>query len=327
MRPAPTIGLVGSGGIAQAHAGAWHELGVPLSVHSPDDNVAAFCAEHEADNVETLADLLARVDVVDVCAPTHVHAEIVALAAAAGCDIVCEKPLARTNAEAESALAACRAAGVALYPCQVVRFFPEYVAAKRAVDAGRIGTPAVLRFLRKGAKPLKPWFSDLSKSGGLVVDQMIHDFDYARWIAGDVATVFAKIIELPNDLTSAFAILTHRNGALSHVQGAWGHRDTVFETAFTLSGSAGQLRFSSRDRTALRWDLPAASADGGSLLPDFDASHSPFAAQLDEFLTAIAGGPTPRVSAEDGIAALQIALAAAESAATNRAVTLSWSGS
>jgi predicted dehydrogenase len=322
MRFAPTIGLVGSGGIAQAHAAAWRLLGIPLHVFSPDDNVAAFCAEHNATNVETLAELLTQVDVVDVCAPTPDHAAIVTQAAAAGRDIVCEKPLARTNAEAESALDACRTAGVALYPCQVVRFFPEYVAAKRSVDAGRIGAPAVLRFARKGAKPLKPWFSDLSKSGGLVVDQMIHDFDYARWVAGDVATVFAKIIEFPNDLTSAYAILTHHTGALSHVQGAWGHRNTVFETAFTISGSAGQLRFSSRERAALRWDLPTGGADGGTLLPDFDATHSPFATQLQEFLTAIAGGPAPRVTAEDGLAALQIALAAAESAATNRAVNL-----
>jgi predicted dehydrogenase len=322
MNGKPTIGLIGSGGIARAHVASWKQLGTPVRVYSTDANVAAFCAEHATTKVDTLAELLASVDVVDVCAPTHVHAEIVTLAAAAGRDIVCEKPLARTVSQAESALAACRDAGVTLYPCQVVRYFPEYVAAKLAVDTGQIGTPAVLRLLRKGAKPVQSWFSDTVKSGGLIVDQMIHDFDYARWVAGDVATVFAKIVEFPNGLTSAYAILTHRNGALSHVQGSWAHRDTVFETAFTLTGSTGQVSFASRERQEARWNLADARPGGGTLLPEFDESNSPFTTQLGEFLTAINGGPQPRVSADDGLAALQIALAAAESAATNRAVRL-----
>jgi predicted dehydrogenase len=318
----PVVGLVGTGGIAVEHAASWRQLGVPVRVYSPDQNVDAFCAEQQMTKVDTLKHLLALVDVVDICAPTDVHADIIALAAAAGRDVICEKPLARTRQDAEAALAACWRAGVALHPCQVVRYFPEYVAAKQAIENGRIGVPAVLRFLRKGARPTKPWFADWSRSGGILVDQMIHDFDYARWVAGDVATVFAKVVEFPDDLWSAYAILTHRDGVLSHVQGRWGDSSTVFETAFTLSGSAGQLRFASREQGAVRWHLPTTPGGSGALLPEIDELNSPFTTQLGEFIAASCGGPPPRVGPEDGLAALNISLAAAESAATGRAVNL-----
>jgi predicted dehydrogenase len=322
MNVNPIVGLVGSGAIARTHVASWRQLDVPLRIYSPDTNLSAFCAEHKIVKADTLDELIASVDIVDVCAPTHVHAEIVTRAAAARRHVVCEKPLTLTLADARAVQAACQKADVTLFPCQVVRYFPEYIAAKRAVDAGRIGTPAVLRLLRKGAKPTSPWFSEPSLSGGLVVDQMIHDFDYARWVAGDVARVFAKVVDFPGNFTSAYAILTHRSGALTHVQGTWGHPKTVFETAFTLSGSAGQLRFTSRDRSPLRWDLTVNEEEGGTLLPQFDEANSPFTAQLGEFISAIKGGPPPRVTAADGIAALQIALAAVESAATNRAISI-----
>ena len=77
----------------------------------------------------------------------------------------------------------------------VVRFFPEYAAAQREVDAGRLGDVAVMRLKRNVFRPRKAqdnWFLDYEKSGGMILDLMIHDFDYARWIAGEVISVFAK---------------------------------------------------------------------------------------------------------------------------------------
>jgi myo-inositol 2-dehydrogenase/D-chiro-inositol 1-dehydrogenase len=315
------VGVVGSGGIADPHVSAWLAMGAQVSVYSPDPNVAQFAARHGLTRVGSLEDLLSGVEVVDVCAPTYAHAEIVASAAAAGRDIVCEKPLALTHTDGAAMIEACGRAGIGLYPCQVVRYFPEYVAAKAAVDAGRIGQPAVLRLSRRGAKPVRPWFSDPVLSGGLVVDQMIHDFDYARWVAGDVHTVYAKVVGHGDGLATGYAILTHETGAITHVRGGWGPPHTVFETSFTLSGSHGQLRHSSSDRRALRWDAPAMDDAGGGLLPEIDETNSPFAAELVEFAAAITTGVQPRVTAEDGLAALDIALAAAASAASGQPVS------
>ena len=141
------------------------------------------------------AALLNDVDVIDICTPTHLHHEMVLQAAAAGKHIICEKPLARTVTQAQEMIRVCRNAGVRLFVAHVVRFFPEYALAKAQVQAGKVGKPAVVRLSRGSYRPKKPsgnWFLDIEKSGGMMLDLMIHDFDYARWISGEVESVFAK---------------------------------------------------------------------------------------------------------------------------------------
>ncbi len=128
----------------------------------------------------------------------------------AGKHILCEKPLGRTLAQAQEMTAACEAAGVKLMVAHVVRFFPDYAQARRRVMAGEIGRPAVIRLSRESFQPKKAadnWFVDDAKSGGMVLDLMIHDLDYARWVAGPVTQVFAK-----STGTHALAILTHAAG-------------------------------------------------------------------------------------------------------------------
>ncbi len=315
------VGVVGAGGIAPSHLAAWRRLGAAIAIYSIDDRAPALAAAHQATVCESFDDLLARADVVDVCTPTDVHDEIVIAAARAGRQVICEKPLARTHAKAAAMIEACRSAGVALYPGQVVRFFPEYAAAKQAVHDGVIGTPAVLRFSRRGAGPSRAWFHDVDRSGGIIVDQMIHDIDFARWIAGDVARVFARVTGGAPEPTTAYAVLTHESGVLTHITGAWGHPRTVFRTGFSLSGSRGLLQHDSTGRPALTWDLAEPDQQGGGLLPDDAFTESPFLTELREFATALTGGPPPRVGAEDGLAALDIALAGLESARTGRAVS------
>ena len=315
-----TVGVVGAGGIADPHTAAWRALGAEITIFSIDGNAPNLAQRYGAKAVDSLDQLIAGSEVVDVCTPTPVHAEIAIAAANAGRHVVCEKPLARTHAQGAAIIEAAANAGRQLYPGQVVRFFPEYAAAKQAVEDGRIGTPAVLRMSRRGAAPRMEWFHDEEASGGIIVDQMIHDLDFARWIAGDVVRVFARVTGGGDQPTNAYVILTHENGALSHVSGGWGHPDTVFRTSFSLAGSTGLLQHDSVQNPPLRWDLAGGSGGGGTLLPAMDFAESPFLTELREFATAFAGGPTPRVSAADGLAALDIGLAALESAHTGRAV-------
>lgn len=315
------VGVVGAGGIAPSHLAAWKHLGARLSIFSIDDRAPEVAARFGATVCESLDDLLETADTIDVCTPTFAHHEIVLAAARAGRDVVCEKPLARTHDQAVAMIDACRSAGVRLYPGQVVRFFPEYAAAKQAVDGGTIGTPAVLRFSRRGAAPSREWFHDTERSGGIIVDQMIHDIDYARWVAGEVERVFARVTGGGDQPTTAYVVLTHDSGTLTHITGAWGHPATVFRTNFSLSGSSGLLEHNSTGRPALSWDLADAGPQGGGLLPADAFTESPFLIEIREFAAALAGGPAPRVTAEDGLAALDIALAALESAQTGRAVS------
>ncbi len=326
------VGIIGAGFMGTTHAAAWTETPATLVgvVAENLDAAAGLARQYGARAYPDLQAILPEVDVVDICTPTHLHHEMVLAAAAAGKQVICEKPLARTVAQGEAMIAACRHAGVTLLVAHVVRFFPEYALAKALVDAGQIGRPGVLRLTRGSFRPKKPlgnWFLDVEKSGGLLLDLMIHDFDYARWVAGEVASVFARSIgsstpDAPVDY--GLAILRHQSGALSHITGAWAYPPPTFRTGLEIAGDGGLIEFYSADSAPIELLLHAGPAgdtpDVG--LPASPVHESPYTTQIKEFYAALAEGAPVRVTAEDGLAALRIALAAAESARTGRAVLL-----
>ncbi|MFE6968103.1 Gfo/Idh/MocA family protein [Isoptericola sp. NPDC057653] len=319
--PTLTVGLVGAGGIARAHAPAWRALGADLVVHSVA-GASELAAAHGGRAAATLDELLDTVDVVDVVTPTPTHLDVAAAALAAGRHVLCEKPLARTSADAVAMLDAARAADRQLYPGHVVRFFPEYALMRGAVQDGEIGRPAVLRFARGGMFPVwSPWFADDAASGGVVLDLMIHDIDVARWVAGEVTSVFATRRSLEEDgrpHTLAHVVLTHAGGAITHVRGLWGAPHTTFRTSFHVAGDAGVLRFDSAEARGVRSDLPPVPT-GGQDRPAPAAGESPYLTEIREFARAFAASPTalapddprtPRVSAVDGVVAVELADAA-----------------
>lgn len=320
-----TVGLIGAGGIANAHLPALLALGIDVVVFSLDGQAPALVERHGGGRVaDSLDVVLSQVDAVDVCTPTFTHREIVLQAAAAGRDIVCEKPLALTTEAASEMIDACAEAGVQLYPAHVVRFFPEYRAMQQAVAEGAVGDVAVQRFTRLGSRPLGSWFADVSLSGGIAMDQMIHDFDFARWTAGEVVSVRAVQASTGDPLDTSTVIsvhaqLTHTSGAISFVSGTWAAQGSAFETSFEVAGSDGLLQHDSRNNPALRLNTGAEDPVGG-LLPETSFTESPYQSELREFLAAFASGSIPRVSAEDGVAAIAIASAVNESLASGEAV-------
>ncbi|PGH46724.1 dehydrogenase [Streptomyces sp. Ru87] len=329
--PDMDIGLIGAGGIARAHLPAWVELGARVTVFSTDDNAGKLAERYGAHGVvaaRSLDELLARSTAVDICTPTHTHREIALTAIRAGKHVVCEKPLALSVEHAREMAEAAEAAGVVLFPAHVVRWFPEYAALAEAVRDGAVGEPAVLRFTRTGAYPVwAPWFADAALSGGILLDQMVHDFDFAQLLAGPVVRVHAQArghLEAPaveGCVAASTAVLTHASGAVSHVHGVWGLPDSAFRTTFRVAGRDGVLHHDSAQTKAFRVVAQGERARGEGI-PATDLAESPFVAELRDFAAAVTGGGTPRVTARDGLEAVRIAVAAAESARTGRAVEL-----
>ncbi|MGN6409111.1 MAG: Gfo/Idh/MocA family protein [Curtobacterium sp.] len=319
-RPRRRIGLVGAGGIAVAHVPGLLRLG-DLVVHSHDgapELAAAFSDEAARAGstitvADSLDDLLAAVDVVDVVVPTPAHAAVVRAALAAGRHVVSEKPLARTDADADDLVARAADAGLQLYPAHVVRWFPAYRRLHEAVTTGLLGDLAVLRFSRSGAFPTRvAWFGDRAQSGGIVMDQMIHDLDIARWVAGPVTRVSAVTVRAGDDehpVEAAHVLLTHASGAISHVAGLWGPQHLAFSTEYSVTGTLGSLSHSSLAEEDTRADLATPTAVDG-FLPPVDPAEDPYALELADFVAAFDGGPLPRVSAADGAVAVHIANAA-----------------
>lgn len=328
------IGLLGAGGIARAHLPGWLELGARVGVHTQDgsaDKLAGEYAErgHDVTAVPDLDELLATCRAVDICTPTPTHKDLALAAIAAGRHVVCEKPLALSVRDAEEIATAADAAGVRLHPAHVVRYFPAYAAMRAAVARGELGELAVLRFTRGGARPQwAPWFGDPDQSGGVIMDLMVHDIDIARWVAGDVVRVHARVrgseraTGAPADVVTATAVLTHASGAISHLSGLWGLPDQRFRTTFRVAGADGLLCHDSTAVPGFRITAQGVRAANEGI-PSSPLTESPYLTELRDFAAAWDDPTaTPRVSAHDGIAAVRIARAAVESSRTGHAVEL-----
>jgi predicted dehydrogenase len=325
------VGIIGVGFMGSTHAAGWAETDaqiVGFLAETPQE-AQPLAEQYGAPVYTDLGALLEDSDVIDICTPTHLHHPVAMQAAAAGKHIVCEKPLARSLDQARQMLVACKSAGVQLLVAHVVRFFPEYALAKAAVQDGQIGKPGVLRLSRGSFRPKKPagnWFLDEAKSGGILLDLMIHDFDYARWIAGEVESVFAQKVTTQHPGASidyGLAILKHTSGALSHIAGAWAYPPPTFRTHIELAGDGGLIEFDSADTAPILNLIARPSAGAPDVgLPSSPTSESPYTTQIKEFYRVLSGGGPLRVTAEDGLAAVQIALAAIQSAATGQAVAL-----
>ena len=193
------IGVIGTGFAGSTHARA--------AIGLPDVRLVAIAAETVAEAEPLAAELGARiapdalslcasddVDLVVVASPTYRHAEHVIAAAQAGKHVFCEKPIARTLDDARTMVRACGEAGVQLAIGHVVRFFPEYRRAKELLDSGALGR-AALATLTRGTVSVgaaRAWYLDPAKSGGVVLDLMLHDLDVIRWWFGEPARVYGK---------------------------------------------------------------------------------------------------------------------------------------
>lgn len=320
------IGIVGMGFMGTTHLAGWQATPVKeVGVYSQKYREALPSTVKQYDTLEAL---LENVDVVDVCTPTHTHHEIVLQAAAAGKHILCEKPLARTVQQAQEMIAACEAANVTLLVGHVVRFFPEYATARQTVVSGEIGDVAVIRLTRASFKPGAPdsWFHDPAKSGGMMLDLMIHDFDYARWVGGDVERVFAKntLHRFPDaDGDYSVVMLRHKNGALSNIEGGWAYPKPMFRTALEIAGSQGLIEHPYGSSIPLGVHLKKPDTDSPDIaVPLSPLAEDPYVTEIKHFYRVLAEGAAPRVTAHDGLEALKIAIAAMQSAETGKPVRI-----
>ncbi len=293
------VGIVGAGGIAPPHLSGWLALGAEVLLLRRG-GAAELAAAHGLAVIDDLDALLDRVDVVDILTPTPTHAGIALAAIARGRDVVCEKPLAVTAAEATGMADAATAAGIRLFPAHVVRYFDDYARAKEQADAGAVGDLVELRFRRTVAAPAAEWFFDADAGGGLIRDLMIHDLDQALWFAGPVVEVSAAQDRGGVPPLTADVVLTHASGAVSRVRAEWLEPGTPFRSTADITGSRG----------ALHVDTAAPAS------PPSD----PYRAQLADFAAALASGAPARVSPQDGIAAVALVDAACASLAAGAPV-------
>lgn len=207
------VAMIGGGFMGKAHALAyaampmffWPAPAIPRRKVLVDVNaeMAANAAERLGFD-ESSADwrsIVTRddIDVVDIVTPNDSHAELAIAALKAGKHVICEKPLARTGAEARTMADVAREAGVIHMVAFNYRRTPAIAFAKKLIDEGRIGTILNFRgtYLQDwSADPNGPlsWRFQKSIAGsGTVGDIGTHVVDFARYLVGEISAVNAMV--------------------------------------------------------------------------------------------------------------------------------------
>ncbi|HET6521138.1 MAG TPA: Gfo/Idh/MocA family oxidoreductase, partial [Geminicoccaceae bacterium] len=282
-----------------------------------------------------LGDLLAACDAVAVCSATAHHAGLIERAAAAGCHVLCEKPLATTLADCDRIEAAVRGAGVTFMQSFPKRFDPVNHELRRIVQGGEIGRVVFARVRHGHLYGLGPghgmdWAEDPELAGGgALLDEGVHGADFIRWMFGEPESVVAMVshVALARPLENlGVAVFRYPDGLLvelaaSTTFAAGDNSVEVFGTkgAAVLSG----VDLASRDVTEGGF-LKVCRLDGGPrrwevspMVPRFKTGgfHQQNALR---FLEALSAGAPPPNTLEDGRRALEMVLAAYRSARSGR---------
>lgn len=351
MKRTVKIGLIGTGEIGRVHAEAWSRIdGTELSIAAliQPEAEERFSEQYGARLYPSLETLLAdeAIAAVDICLPNDLHCQYTLKAFEAGKHVFCEKPIALSLEEADAMIEASRRAGRFLMIGHVLRFWPEYVKAKEAIDAGEVGEPLAMSARRMvsllaGTQGDRGWRHDARRSGGAVLDMQVHDLDTFCWFLDDrPISVYSRGLRSPDGaLSHVFTHLEFPRDRQAFVEASFMMQGNPIDIFFRVLGSRRSLEYTFSPETFALHDLDTRRQSGSeaSLLlyewkktpraiytPRSDSFGVAMRDQLDYFVTCISSGRPPRIgTGAQARQALEIALASKLSCETAKPVT--WS--
>jgi scyllo-inositol 2-dehydrogenase (NAD+) len=320
------VGVLGVGEMGKRHAENLRRL-VPearlVAIADASAERARVVAEElEVENwYSSLDAMLERkdLDAVLIATPDKFHAQAVQTAVRAGKDVLCEKPLALNLADARAAIDTVAKSGRRLQVGFMRRYDLAYAAAMKRIAAGEIGVPVIFKSLGrdKEAGPIAAYESRIN--GMLFYTNTIHDFDLARWMMQDevsavhayTTTAIRPELAKFGDVVASVVNLTYRRGAIGNIES---HSQAVYgyDVRTEIIGSKGSIFVGSLQHA------PAVflSARGGerSLADHFLTRFADaYLAEVRDFVHNMLHDLAPRVTGDDGLKALAIAVAAEKS--------------
>lgn len=328
------VGLIGAGRIGRVHAET-------LAYRIPEANLVAVadvfleaaekCAADyriplaTADPQVVLNDK--TIDAVIICSSTDTHAQFISAAAEAGKHIFCEKPIALDLGVIDAALAAVERRGVKLQLGFNRRFDPNFKQARDMVAAGKIGAPHIVHIIARDPAP--PPVEYIKVSGGIFLDQTIHDFDMARFlIDSEVEEVYAiggvmvdPAIGEAGDIDTAIITLRYANGAIGTIDNS---RRAVYgyDQRVEVFGSAGSIVVANKTPHTAIYSNADSVQSAKPLYFFLERYMDAYLAEMRVFIDCILQDTSPPVTGLDGRIPVVMGLAAWKSYRENRPVKL-----
>jgi UDP-N-acetyl-2-amino-2-deoxyglucuronate dehydrogenase len=250
------IAVVGVGHIGSQHAKHAHNLGNLVAVCDIKKDKAKTAAEtYSCSSYFSLDELLSHeknLDLVSVCTPNGLHAEHSIKALKAGCNVLCEKPMATTVHDCERMIHTAEETNRRLFIVKQNRFNPPVKALKKVIDEGRLGkilNVQVNCFWNRTREYYREsdWRGKMQMDGGTLFTQYSHFIDLLYWLIGDVEEVRAftqnylhrEVVEFED---TGVAVLKFANGALGTINFTIDSYGKNMEGSITLFGEKGTVK-------------------------------------------------------------------------------------
>lgn len=326
------IGLLGCGTMGRTHALAYKKItnAEVVGVYDIDSTKADVIAKelntNKVGSFQELIDL--GIDILDVCLPTFLHAEFSIAAMNKGIHVFCEKPIALNLLDAKKMIDTATKNQVKLTIGHVLRFFPQYINAIDSIKNGAIGNPKLIRTARNQAFPTwswENWYNDYDKSGGPILDLIIHDIDWITHNFGKVDRVFSQTVKerMSVDMQDHVqCLLKLKNGGIAYLEGSWAlPMGSPFRMAYEVVGTSGQIEYDSTVHSSIKLQTNNGAYQEYNTYP-FSDDEEPYFLELQSFVNAVRLNKDTSVPPTEAMYSLEVALACFESSKNNRAIEL-----
>ena len=191
-------------------------------------------------------DLLANetVDMVDICTPSYMHADMSIKTLQMGINTLSEKPMTINSADAERIIKATEKSDAKFMVAHVVRFMAPYAYLADEIKKGEMGELLRLDMKRAGGIPRwswEDWMRDCKKSGGTPIDLSIHDIDFVQSVLGQPDEVNGVYHKMNNDNDFIVANMTFGKTVVS-TEGTWYNYDLPFDASFRAVFQNGYIQ-------------------------------------------------------------------------------------
>ncbi|KAF0109291.1 MAG: putative oxidoreductase [Anaerolineaceae bacterium] len=302
----------------------------------PDDELSGLPVE-----TDLRAALDLRPAAVIVANPTALHLDVAIPAVEAGCAVFLEKPVSGSTERLDRLAAAAEKSGSRILVGFQFRFHPTLKKAADIIASGALGQALTVHAHWGEYLPdWHPWedyrqsYAARADLGGGVIRTLTHPLDYVRWLAGEVESVWSfngRVSPLEIDVEDAAEIgLRFANGALGGVHVNYVQRPPMHR--LEIAGTAGTLRWDNADGVLHFFRMSAAFGTWSANPPapvveqfappaGFER-NTLFLDQMRHFIAVARGEAEPVCTLDDGVRALQLALAAKQSAAQGKTISL-----
>lgn len=273
--------------------------------------------------------LFENLDGVIVCSENSRHRDLVEMAAQAGCQILCEKPIEVSEEDAQAMEKVCKANGVNFMTAFPMRFAPSTKAVRDLIRQGKLGRIYGVNGINHSEIPKahRAWFADKKLAGGgAAMDHVVHLADLLRWyFESEVVEVYAEMDNLfyPKEVdvdTAGLLLVKLENGVQASIDCSWSRPPWYPRWGHLKMEVLGDNGTAVMDSFAQHVNVYSRHAPRLHSWAGF--APDPNQAMVEEFIASIREKRPPSVSFNDGYEAMRVALAAYESARLKAPVEL-----